>query len=639
MRFPTIERCLRTRFGGLYVFGGVLIALSLALRIALAIHEAPNADFSIGALAQAFLIGAVFDLATYFYIALPVAVFLLLVPDRLFRWRPHRYAAYVVYFIVLYVMLFDAAAEWIFWGEFGARFNFLAVDYLIYTRELIGNIRESYPLPALLGGFAAGAAVIFLLTYRLFRQAFESASTFRTRLRPALVHIVAPVLAATCLSLSLANIGVNYFTNELAKNGLYGFAAAMKDNTIHYDQFYLTEDEETAFSRVREWLKTDNARFVDEPTPGVTRIITAPGPEKRWNVVIVMIESLSGEFIKAFGNTDNLTANIDALAAEGLFFRNLYATGTRTDRGIEAVTLSLPPTPGRSLVKRSDNDNLFSIGPIFRSRGYETKFIYAGYAVFDNMDTFFSGNGFEVVDRLAFNNKKEITFATIWGVCDEDLYRRTLVECDESFDAGKPFCSLVLTTSNHRPYTYPQKIDIPSGTSRSGAVKYTDYALGEFLRQARGRPWFDNTVFVIVADHCASSAGRTAVPVARYHIPLVFYAPKLIPPRAIDKLASQIDVAPTLLGLMNFTYTSKFFGTDALRPGSKRALLGTYEKVGLYACGRLTLLLPRRESEIYRVNPDGLQTLAPKESDLIPDAVGYYQSASYLLQHRLYGAL
>jgi phosphoglycerol transferase MdoB-like AlkP superfamily enzyme len=637
MKFSFHQRLLRTRFGGLYVFGAVLMVLSLGLRIALAIHESTNADLGLASLVQVFLIGTVFDLATYFYLALPVAVFLLLAPDRLFRWRPHRYAAYGVYFIALYVLLFDIAAEWIFWGEFGARFNFLAVDYLIYTRELLGNIRESYPLPALLGVFTVGAAAIFLLTYRWFRLAFEATSTFRTRLRPALAHVAALALAATCLSLGLSNIGANHFTNELAKNGLYGFAAAMKDNTIHYDQFYLTEDDATAFRRVREWLKADNARFVDEPTPGVTRIITAPEPEKRPNVVVVMIESLSGEFLAAFGNKDNLTPNLDALAKEGLFFRNVYATGTRTDRGLEAVTLSLPPTPGRSLVKRANNDNLFSIGPIFRSRGYETKFIYAGYAVFDNMDTFFLGNGFEVIDRLTFD-KKEITFATIWGVCDEDLYRRTMQECDESFAAGKPFFSLVLTTSNHRPYTYPQKIDIPSGTSRAGAVKYTDYALGEFLRQARGRPWFENTVFVIVADHCASSAGRTAVPVAKYHIPLVFYAPKLVQPRTVDKLASQMDVAPTLLGLMDFTYTSKFFGMDILRAGPERALLGTYEKVGLYSRGQLVLLLPRRESQAYRVDPDGRQTLEPKESELIPDAVGYYQSASYLLQHDLYRA-
>ena len=635
--FPFFKQRLRTRFGGLYVFGAVLLAVSLGLRVALAIHEVGNADLRFGPLVRAFAVGAIFDLATYFYIALPVALFLLVVPDRFFRWRPHRYAAYAVYFIALYVLLFDAAAEWIFWGEFGARFNFLAVDYLIYTRELIGNIRESYPLPALLGAFAAGAGLLFFLTYRWFRLTFEATSTFRTRLPAALGHVAGVALAATCLSLGLSNIRPNYFTDELAKNGLYSFGAAFRDNTIQYGQFYATEDDAEAFRRVREWLKTDNARFVEEPTPGITRIITSPGPEKRWNVVILLVESLSGEFLSAFGNTDHITPNLDALAKESLFFTHFYATGTRTDRGIEAIALSLPPTPGRSLVKRQNNAGLFSIGPIFRSRGYDTRFIYAGYAVFDDMDTFFAGNGFEVIDRLAFD-KKEITFATIWGVCDEDLYRRTLVECDESFAAGKPFCSFVLTTSNHRPYAYPQKIDIPSGTGRNGAVKYTDYAIGEFLRQARARPWFDNTVFVIVADHCASSAGKTAVPVAKYHIPLFIYAPKLVPPRSVDKLASQIDVAPTLLGLMDFAYTSKFFGMDILRPGPERALMGTYEKVGLYSRGQLALLLLRRETEVYRVDPDGRQKLDRTESDLVKDAIGYYQSASYLLQHGLYKA-
>jgi phosphoglycerol transferase MdoB-like AlkP superfamily enzyme len=241
-----------------------------------------------------------------------------------------------------------------------------------------------------------------------------------------------------------------------------------------------------------------------------------------------------------------------------------------------------------------------------------------------------------VVDRASFG-RDEITFSTIWGVCDENLYARAVRECDKSFAAARPFCSLVLTTSNHRPYMYPQKIDIPSGSGRPGAVKYTDYAIGEFLREARTRPWFASTVFVIVADHCASSAGRTAVPVDKYRIPLIIYAPGLVKPAVVDKLASQIDVAPTLLGLMDFSYTSEFFGMDVLRPGPERALLGNYGKVGLYSRGELVLLLPRRQSQAYRVAPDGQQT--PREAgELLSDAVGYYQSASYLLKHGLYRA-
>jgi|WetSurMetagenome_2_1015567.scaffolds.fasta_scaffold45429_1 phosphoglycerol transferase MdoB-like AlkP superfamily enzyme len=632
-----IDRYLQTRFGSLYVFGAVYLAISFALRVALAIREGSRLGPDIVPIGEAFLVGAVFDLLTYFYIAAPAALFLLLAPDRLFRWRWHRVAAYALYFAVLFAILFDTAAEWLFWAEFGTRFNFMVVDYLVYTKEVAGNIRESYPLPVILGGLAAGAAIIFLLTWRRFGMAFQSTSTLRQRLAPAGVHLAVVLVASLLPSFHLTDIiSKNYYVGGLAGNGLYSLAVAFQENTLRYDQFYRTENDATAFRQVREWVKADNAKFVGDDPLSLARQITASGPENRWNVVIVMVESLSLAYLEAGGDTEGLTPNLNALAKESLFCSHLYATGTRTDRGLEAVTLSLPPTPGQSLVKRPHNDRLFSIGPIFRSRGYETKFIYSGYAYFDNMATFFSGNGFDIVDRGSFA-KDEISFATIWGVCDEDLFARAIKECDASAAAGRPFCSIVLTTSNHRPFAYPGgKIDIPSGTGPRGAVKYTDYAIGQFMAQARRRPWFANTVFVIVADHCASSAGNTAVPVEKYRIPLIYYAPGLIPPKTIDRMASQIDVSPTLLGLLHFSYTSRFYGMDLQRPGPERALLGNYEKVGLFVPGRLSLLLPRRQAEVYGVDDSGSEVLQSEDAKAVQEAVSFYQSASYLLDHGLY---
>jgi len=363
--------------------------------------------------------------------------------------------------------------------------------------------------------------------------------------------------------------------------------------------------------------------------------VVHPGEEKRCNVIIILVESLSAEFVGALGSKDGLTPNLDRLSEEGLFFRNFYATGTRTDRGIEAVTLSVPPTPGRSLVKRPNNANLFSIGQIFGRRGYDAKFIYSGYSTFDSMNTFFEGNGFRTVDGADFP-KDEITFSNAWGVCDQDLYRRAIRECDESFAAGRPFCSVLLTTSNHRPFTFPPQVQIPPGKGRHRGVWYSDYAVGEFVAAARARPWFDNTIFAIVADHCASSAGKAEVPVANYHIPLLIYAPKLVKPGRVDTVASQIDIAPTILGLLNFSYRSKFFGADLLRQDPARALVGNYEKIGLYRDGKLALLWPRRKSQVYEVAPDAQQRETPMDTRLLDDTMAYYQSAAYLIHHGLY---
>jgi len=626
--------CLRSRFGGLYVFGGVFLAISLLLRLALALRGIGDMDARPLALGGVVLVGLLFDLVTYFYAALPSAVFLLLAPDRLFRWRVHRWAAVALYFLAVSVLLFDAAAEWLFWDEFSSRFNFVAVDYLIYTREVVNNIVESYPLAAIFGGIFGGALLVVLLTRRLFVHCFESTSTLRQRVRPALVFLVIPVLATLFVDQSLTDVSRDHYNNELAKNGFYSFFTALRHNSIDYDEFYLREDDATALARARALLASPSAKFRSDDPLDLAREVVHPGPENYANILIVVVESLSASYLGAFGSTEGLTPNLDALAVRSLFFRRFYATGTRTDRGLEAVALSLPPTPGRSMLKRPDNENLFSIGPIFRARGYDTKFIYSGYSTFDNMNAFFEGNGFETVDGGDFK-PDEITFSNAWGVCDEDLYRRVLKECDRSADAGKPFLSVIMTTSNHRPFTHADAPGIPNDT-RKGALQYTDYAIGRLIAEARSKPWFDRTVFVTLADHCASSAGKSDVTVREYHIPLFIYAPKLVAPRPVDTLASQMDLAPTLLGLLNFSYTSKFFGRDVLEGGRGRAPLGNYEKVGLFADGTLELLLPMRKVQTYAVDDAGNQTEAPLDEALLRDTMAYYQSASYLLRNHLY---
>jgi len=321
-------------------------------------------------------------------------------------------------------------------------------------------------------------------------------------------------------------------------------------------------------------------------------------------------------------------------------FKNVYATGTRTVRGLEAISLSLPPTPGNSIIRRPDNQNLSSIGQLFKERGYDTRFLYGGYGYFDNMNAFFSTNGFEIVDRAQFT-RDEITFSNAWGVCDGDVFNKTLELADKSFANGKPFMSLIMTTSNHRPYTYPQVIDIKSGTGRDGAVKYTDYAIGEFIKKSRNKPWFKNTIFVILADHCASVAGKTAIPLEDYQIPWMIYAPGIIQPKVVDEMVSQMDVAPTIAGVFNFSYNSKFLGQNLLKSHKKRALVATYQMLGLYQDDMLAILSPQRKIEVFDVNPQSMaQNLVkgpydPKHQSIIDDVISYYQTSSRLYKYKM----
>ena len=630
---------LHSRFGSLAVFGAVFLAVSVLLRTALLVQSFSQMDHAPWTVLKIYAVGLFFDAVTCGWLLAPLALFVLLAPDRVFRSRLTQWISLGAYFLAIYAILFDVAAEWLFWDEFNARFNFVAVDYLVYTQEVVGNIWQSYPVAWILAALAAMAAAVWGLTLRPYRRAFAATTPFRRRLLPALAIVALPLVSLFTVDSAQARVSPNYYSNELSRNGVYNLVSAFWNNIIDFDQFYLTQDDARVFARARQMLAADNARFIAADGLDITREITNPGPERRHNVVMVVVESLSAEYVGALGDGRGLTPNLDALAKESLLFRHFYATGTRTDRGLEAVTLSLPPTPGQSLVKRPDNGGLFSMGPLLAARGYDARFLYGGRGFFDNMNVFYRGNGFAVVDQQDFA-PDEITFSNAWGVCDEDLFRKTIRECDKSFEANRPFFHIVMTTSNHRPFTYPPKIDVPSGKGRHGAVKYADFAIGAFLQAARKQPWFDNTIFLILADHCAGSAGKTEVPVDKYHIPLVIYAPQIVPPGAVDTLASQIDVPPTLLGLLHWSYRSKFFGRDVLRDPSRpgRALVGIYQKVGLYRDGKLGLLLPNKQYRQYRVDPNGEQTEMPADADLLFDTLTYHQSAAHLLRSGLYKA-
>jgi phosphoglycerol transferase MdoB-like AlkP superfamily enzyme len=349
-------------------------------------------------------------------------------------------------------------------------------------------------------------------------------------------------------------------------------------------------------------------------------------------VLLISVESLSASFLGAYGDTRGLTPNLDRLAAQGLRFERLFATGTRTVRGLEALSLGTPPVPGQAIVRRPHNAHLSTVGGLLKQQGFSALFLYGGYGYFDNMSAYFDGNGYRVIDRTDFRSARAEA-ESVWGVPDEFLYDTTLSALDEASAQGRPFFAHVMTTSNHRPFTYPDgRIDIPSPGGREGAVKYTDWALGRFVEQARTHAWFDDTLFVIVADHCASAAGRTRLPVEGYHIPMLFYAPALLRPGTYARLASQIDVAPTLLDLLGARGEEQFFGRSLFKGAAlePRAFIANYQELGYYAHDTLTVLKPRQQAESFHIDPHTLAaTSSALDPELLAEAIAFYETSSH----------
>ena len=619
------------------ILGTWLIVFFLTRLILLATHFG-DVNTGVFGVLGIFGLGLVHDLSFLSYAALPMAVYFVLCPAPLWRRQWHQRLLRTLIGISLFAMLFTAVSEWLFWDEFGVRFNFIAVDYLIYSDEVINNILESYPVYPLLAMLVVISTGAVVMSGKVIDLAMDAPLLSR-RGRGLLLAAIAVACLLVTVVVGQDFGGGNTVRRELAGNGPFQFFAAFRNNELDYNQLYATLPDEDIGRLLRQELTEPASRFISADPMDIRRNIDNPGTLKRLNVILVTIESLSAKYLGSFGDSRNLTPNLDQLRPQSLFFSNFYATGTRTDRGLEAITLSMPPTPGRSIVKRLGRESGYaSLGRQLESRGYDSVFLYGGRGYFDNMNAFFGGNGYRTIDQTSVP-EEEITFKNAWGICDEDLYAQTLRQADIDHAVGKPFFFQVMTTSNHRPFTYPEgRIDIPSGYGREGAVKYTDHAIGAFLEEARRRPWFESTIFVFVADHTAGSAGKEDLPVDKYHIPLFIFAPGLIEPRKIPTLASQIDLAPTLLGLLNLDYTSTFFGRDVLREDAARGrvLIGNYQHLGLFDGQNLAILSPKKG---MRRHDDALglsdELTVSINDPLIQRDIAYYQSASYMFQHGL----
>lgn len=611
----------------------IFLIFQAITRLALSIYAIINAQISLLDLPIIFFRGLFNDIdaACYLLIIACITDFIAhkLLPKRV---QLLKIVYLIGYLLIINILILNLLAEVIFWDEFGTKFNFIAVDYLIYTGEIIGTLKESLPF------YEITVAIIFtgLITTYLLRKAIFKRAVAEHQIKSKLKIIgFSMINIFICAYINDINIfsSSNRYINELAQNGLYQLFSAYFNNSLDYDKFYPTIERDRALEILKTQIKQTSDSYYDN-TSIARKIVCVKDNDHKPNVIILVVESLSAEFMNKFGNPENLTPNLDKLADQSIFFTNIYASGTRTVRGLEAITLSIPPTPGSSIIRRPDNSNLYNISSEFKRRDYRVNFIFGGFSYFDNLKSYFSGNHYDITDRSNLS-KEEISFANIWGVADEDIFNKSIKIFSQQHNSGKPFFSLIMTTSNHRPYTFPEgKIDLPSGGGRKAAVKYADYAIGKFIENAKEQSWFDDTIFIITADHCASSAGKTNLPVNKYHIPLMIYAPKIVAPRVVDNLASQIDIAPTLMGLLQFNYNTKFFGSDIINNPPNRAFISTYQLLGLIRDKHLVILAPKKSPTTYRIIDANNKIEIDSLADLTEQAISYYMLASDLYTYK-----
>ncbi len=622
------------------LFGGLYLGISVLLRLVLWWRFGAPADVALADLPGLLAVGVANDLVQLLYLLAPLSLYFFLLPRRLAACGWHRRLFAFGTYLTIFGLLYLQAAEYFFFEEFDSRFNLVAVDYLIYPHEVLVNIWDTYPVAPVLIAVALLSALLCRWLWPLLRRDLERPLSLAVRGRLLVGHLLLLVLAASTFSTDTLARSENRVANELAVNGISSLFRAFRTNDLSYDRFYRIIDPQQAFRLTRDELaRGEGVGFASANQGDLNRTHSArPAGLGSMNVVVVVEESFGAGFVGAYGDGRGLTPNFDRLSGDGLLFRNAFATGTRTVRGLEAITASFPPIPSESIVKRPGSEHIANWGKVMRENGYHTSFLYGGYGYFDNMNHFFGNNGFALSDRTDIPDP---AFANIWGVSDEDLFRHALDYYDGLQKGGQPFFSIIMTTSNHTPYTFPPGIPgVPAeGGGRKAGVRYADYALGRLFELAPQHDWFANTLFVVVADHDARVYGRAQVPVEHYRIPLLVYAPGRLAPAEVASPVSQMDIAPTVLGLLGLPYTAPFYGEDVLANGTgpHPILLNHNHDVGLLLGERLVVLGLNRSSETFRFDAGQNRLEEAAEDRALTDlATAYYQTAFDLFKNHKY---
>lgn len=521
-----------------------------------------------------FPIGVRMDVILISYAMFIPTTLLLLLPDKALRAIKPLLAAWCTGFLCL--IIYMEIATFPFVEEFDLRPDQKFLEYLQHVREVATTLWKAFAFEFLLGLLTIILAARILSRAANYILANQRVYPWKWRAAAFPVVIGFLVLGARSTlekkpaNLSTASFSENHLANEFALNSTYTVLYAAyrmlrheKNPSGHYGR--MSRDE--VFKRVAAQTVL-SGELIPGELPFLQRQKSPYSLKRPMNVVIFIQESMGATDVGCLKGP-NITPNLCRLKNEGFWFTQMYATGTRTVRGIEAVISSFLPTPARGVVKLGlAKNDFFTAGTVFSANHYETDFIYGGMSNFDEMRGFLIGNGFQNIhDEPTFEDP---LFLGTWGVSDEDLVRRANEEFIKHGD--KPFFSLILSTSNHLPYEFPDgRIELYEQPKQThfNAIKYADYAIGLFFELAKKEKYFENTIFLVVADHNSHVRGNDYVPISKFHVPALIIGPN-VPKKVVDIQASQIDLLPTLLHFTGLEATHPMIGRNLMNlpPGT-----------------------------------------------------------------------
>ena len=646
MTNQTIENTRRFYFSLVY-FG---LALSIPFLGRLAFLFTRHADLGGIDILELLVIGTRLDAVVAGATTVPVVLAALILPVR--RWAVH--ALTWLGTLGLAFLVSSELGGWFFFSYFDFRPNYLVLEHGA-DPEVVYTMASAYPWVRVLL-----AVLIFgFISHRILARSLRVTSPKKLFDRLATAGLL--VLACVCirgtfdhraLNPSFATFSPNRLANEIAGNGVLNVAYELlqqrKENYVRVRDVAGRMNLSDAFSFAKARLES-TGEFIENTTNPLLRRVDR-GPQKNLNVVVVVMEGFTARLAGAWGGELSLTPSCDRWAAGGLIFENCFATGERTVQGLEAVLSSYPPLPGMSVVRRPQTrgGDFATLASTLKGRGYDTVFYYGGQGIFDHMKGFFLANGYDrFIEEADYD---DVTYQSSWGVCDEDVFRRLDRDLMSHNEQGKPLFATFLTVSFHSPFTYPggKSPEIPPGTKPPAGFKaeelnnflYADWAVGDFLDKASTRPYFSNTIFVFVGDHGIHLRGNALVPLDQYRVVSFMLGPGIKPGR-MNQAISQMDIAPTVLGLLGGKWTTPFFGRDILSQTTQPAralMIYNKRRYGMVEGNDFAIRSEKGPLAFHIVDTFRLEPaeMTPQHTRILNEGLGTLHAADELLHKRSY---
>jgi len=577
---------------------------------------------------------------------------ILAIPTLLLAICPKGFAKYVQKFLNFYILvflvvtLFVECASFPFFAQYDLKPNYLFIEYLEYPKEVSSLLFKDYKLE-----FIFAFILIFVAVKLYLRSNFINFSNVFKQSYSSRVLLLLPILLVLFLgirssfahrpaNLSDALYSTNRVINEITKNSMHSLGYAYYSNKQSETNItkYGKMDLDEAYLLASKALGIE---YKDKNRPFYREVKTHLEKKEQKNLVIFMQESLGAQFSQMFSQDKKgggFTPNLDNLAKNNIAFTNLYSNGTRSVRGLAAMSSGALPITGNEVLKRNKSQQgYFTIASLLKPYGYKSSFIYGGEARFDNMKGWYLGNGFdEVIEEKDYKNP---IFKSTWGVSDEDL----VIKANEMFKNysknGKNFVSVMFSSSNHMPFELPDgKIEFEKNLPRNSvenAVKYADFAIGKFFELAKQEDYYKNTVFVIVADHNVRVYGDQIVPIDMFQIPAVIISQD-IKPQVFNRLSTQVDVLATALDLIGIDLSYPILGNSIFKSNKQDINFMLFDEIYAYRKeNKVAILVPNMPAKTYEYKDKNLNEINHDEI-LEKEALALVYILNDMYQNRTY---